>query len=62
LHPLHNGLANTSGRRRSNLYLNHIARDFNVMTYSPEHYAVTREFLNKHDRMLDMLFEPNTRS
>jgi hypothetical protein len=34
---LHNGLANTSGRRRSNLYLNFIARDFNVMTYSPEH-------------------------
>src|ERR1041384_3561004 len=34
---LHNGLANTSGRRRSNLYFNYIARDFNVMTYSPEH-------------------------
>jgi hypothetical protein len=34
---LHNGLGNTSGRRRSNLYLNYIARDFNVMTYSPEH-------------------------
>lgn len=34
---LHNGLANTSGRRRSNLYFNYISRDFNVMTYSPEH-------------------------
>jgi len=34
---LHNGLANTSGRRRSNLYFNYIARDYNVMTYSPEH-------------------------
>lgn len=34
---LHNGLANTSGRRRSNLYLNYISRDFNVMTFSPEH-------------------------
>ena len=34
---LHNGLANTTSRRRSNLYFNYIARDFNVMTYSPEH-------------------------
>lgn len=34
---LHNGLANTSGRRRTNVYFNYIARDFNVMTYSPEH-------------------------
>jgi ectoine hydroxylase-related dioxygenase (phytanoyl-CoA dioxygenase family) len=34
---MHNGLANTSGRRRTNLYFNYIARDFNVMTYSPEH-------------------------
>lgn len=34
---LHNGLANTSGRRRTNIYFNYIARDFNVMTYSPEH-------------------------
>lgn len=34
---LHNGLANTSGKLRTNLYLNYGTRDFNVMTYSPEH-------------------------
>jgi ectoine hydroxylase-related dioxygenase (phytanoyl-CoA dioxygenase family) len=34
---MHNGLANTSNRRRTNLYFNYIARDYNVMTYSPEH-------------------------
>jgi hypothetical protein len=34
---LHNGLGNTSGKTRSNIYFNYIARDFNVMTFSPEH-------------------------
>lgn len=34
---LHNGLAKTTGGRRTNLYYNYGARDYNVMTYSPEH-------------------------
>lgn len=34
---IHNGLGNTSGRTRTNVYANYVARDYNVATYSPEH-------------------------
>ena len=34
---IHNGLPKTTGGRRTNLYFNYTMRDFNVMTYSPEH-------------------------
>ena len=34
---LHNGLASTSQTKRTNLYFNYGCRDFNVMTFSPEH-------------------------
>ncbi len=34
---LHNGLGNTSGRTRTNVYYNYVNKDYNVMTYSPEH-------------------------
>ncbi len=34
---LHNGLPKTTPGRRTNLYYNYTTRDFNVMTFSPEH-------------------------
>lgn len=34
---LHNGLGNTSGRTRTNVYYNYVNKDYNVATYSPEH-------------------------
>jgi ectoine hydroxylase-related dioxygenase (phytanoyl-CoA dioxygenase family) len=34
---LHNGIASTCPEKRTNLYFNYGTRDFNVMTYSPEH-------------------------
>lgn len=34
---LHTGLAKTTPGRRSNIYLNYISLDANVMTYSPQH-------------------------
>jgi len=34
---IHNGLPKTTDGRRINLYYNYTMRDFNVMTYSPQH-------------------------
>lgn len=34
---LHNGLGNTSNKRRSNLYFNYVSLDFNITTFSPQH-------------------------
>lgn len=34
---LHTGLKKTTGGTRTNLYYNYTTRDFNVMTYSPQH-------------------------
>ena len=34
---LHTGLTKTTPGRRTNLYYNYTTRDFNVMTYTPEH-------------------------
>jgi ectoine hydroxylase-related dioxygenase (phytanoyl-CoA dioxygenase family) len=34
---IHDGLPKTTEGRRINLYYNYTMRDFNVMTYSPEH-------------------------
>lgn len=34
---LHTGLPKTTQGRRTNVYFNYIAADFNVMTYSPQH-------------------------
>jgi hypothetical protein len=34
---LHCGLGSAGGAKRTNLYFNYGSRDFNVMTYSPEH-------------------------
>jgi hypothetical protein len=34
---LHNGLGNTTGNMRTNLYANYVSREYNVMMHSPEH-------------------------
>ena len=34
---LHNGLGSSSTQKRTNIYFNYGSRDFNVMTFSPEH-------------------------
>lgn len=34
---VHNGLPKTTPGKRTNLYYNYITRDFNVMTFSPQH-------------------------
>jgi hypothetical protein len=34
---LHNGLGNTTGRRRANLYLNYVAKHYNATVFSPQH-------------------------
>ncbi len=34
---LHNGLGSVCAQPRTNLYFNYVARDFNIMTYSPQH-------------------------